>query len=334
MYLEKNNVDSVVSFSTTDYSIKDIHLFRQISDEHLIQVAAIIDQCPVIKVKQGQIVIDAQSRLSKLYIVLRGVLGVTGSVEEEQSTDLIGTRYLPGECVGEISVLDEENHTATITTLADSELLVIESDCVWRLINESNGVARNLLQLLSFRIRAANAQIRNRQKVGEFYRQMSMIDGLTGLHNRAWLNNQLPALIDNAHLTKTPLSIVMVDLDHFKRFNDQYGHVAGDDALQTAAKVINAGIRPSDFAARYGGEEMMVMLPNTNQTDALAVAERLCRKLRSTPVLTHGEKLLPHVTASFGLVTVDEERDVATIIAKADAALYRAKSAGRNQVSL
>lgn len=334
MYLEKNNVDSVVSFSTTDYSIKDIHLFRQISDEHLIQVAAIIDQCPVIKVKQGQIVIDAQSRLSKLYIVLRGVLGVTGSVEEEQSTDLIGTRYLPGECVGEISVLDEENHTATITTLADSELLVIESDCVWRLINESNGVARNLLQLLSFRIRAANAQIRNRQKVGEFYRQMSMIDGLTGLHNRAWLNNQLPALIDNAHLTKTPLSIVMVDLDHFKRFNDQYGHVAGDDALQTAAKVINAGIRPSDFAARYGGEEMMVMLPNTNQTDALAVAERLCRKLRSTPVLTHGEKSLPHVTASFGLVTVDEERDVATIIAKADAALYRAKSAGRNQVSL
>lgn len=334
MYLEKNNVDSVVSFSTTDYSIKDIHLFRQISDEHLIQVAAIVDQCPVIKVKQGQIVIDAQSRLSKLYIVLRGVLGVTGSVEEEQSTDLIGTRYLPGECVGEISVLDEENHTATITTLADSELLVIESDCVWRLINESNGVARNLLQLLSFRIRAANAQIRNRQKVGEFYRQMSMIDGLTGLHNRAWLNNQLPALIDNAHLTKTPLSIVMVDLDHFKRFNDQYGHVAGDDALQTAAKVINAGIRPSDFAARYGGEEMMVMLPNTNQTDALAVAERLCRKLRSTPVLTHGEKSLPHVTASFGLVTVDEERDVATIIAKADAALYRAKSAGRNQVSL
>lgn len=334
MYLEKNNVDSVVSFSTTDYSIKDIHLFRQISDEHLIQVAAIIDQCPVIKVKQGQIVIDAQSRLSKLYIVLRGVLGVTGSVEEEQSTDLIGTRYLPGECVGEISVLDEENHTATIMTLADSELLVIESDCVWRLINESNGVARNLLQLLSFRIRAANAQIRNRQKVGEFYRQMSMIDGLTGLHNRAWLNNQLPALIDNAHLTKTPLSIVMVDLDHFKRFNDQYGHVAGDDALQTAAKVINAGIRPSDFAARYGGEEMMVMLPNTNQTDALAVAERLCRKLRSTPVLTHGEKSLPHVTASFGLVTVDEERDVATIIAKADAALYRAKSAGRNQVSL
>jgi diguanylate cyclase (GGDEF)-like protein len=334
MYLEKNNVDSVVSFSTTDYSIKDIHLFRQISDEHLAQVAAIINQCPVIKIKQGQVVIAAQSNLSKLYIVLHGVLGVTGSVEEEQSADLIGTRYLPGECVGEISVLDEENHTATITALADSELLVIESECVWHLINESNGVARNLLQLLSFRIRAANAQIRNRQKVGEFYRQMSMIDGLTGLHNRAWLNNQLPALIDNAHLTKAPLSIVMVDLDYFKRFNDQYGHVAGDDALQTAAKVINAGIRPSDFAARYGGEEMMVILPNTNQAAALAVAERLCRKLRETTVLTHGEKSLPHVTASFGLVTVENERDVTTVIAKADAALYRAKSAGRDQVSL
>lgn len=334
MYLEKNNVDSVVSFSSTDYSIKEIHLFRHISDEDLAQVAAIINPCSVIKVRQGQTIIAAQSNVSKLYIVLRGVLGISGSNDDEQMTELVGTRFLPGECVGEISVLDEENHTATITAMADSELLLIESECVWRLINESNGVARNLLQLLSFRIRAANAQIRNRQKVGEFYRQMSMIDGLTGLHNRAWLNNQLPALIDNAHLTKTPLSIVMVDLDHFKRFNDEYGHVAGDDALQTAAKVINAGIRPSDFAARYGGEEMMVMLPNTNQTAALAVAERLCRKLRLTPVLTRSDKSLPHVTASFGLVTVDQERDVGTVIAKADAALYRAKAAGRNQVSL
>lgn len=334
MYLEKNNVDSVVSFGSTGYNIKDIHLFRDIADQDLVQVATVIDLCSVIKVAHGQTVIAAQSRVNKLYIVLRGVLGVTGYIGEEPSADLVGTRYLAGECVGEISVLDEENHTATITAMSDCELLLIESDIVWRLINESNGVARNLLQLLSFRVRAANAQIRSRQKVGEFYRQMSMVDGLTGLHNRAWLNNQLPALVDNAHLTRTPLSIVMVDLDHFKRFNDEYGHVAGDDALQTAAKVINAGIRPSDFAARYGGEEMMVMLPNTNQTAALAVAERLCRKLRMTPVLTRSEKSLPHVTASFGLVTVEEERDIGTIIAKADAALYRAKAAGRNQVSL
>ncbi|MEB0284770.1 cyclic nucleotide-binding domain-containing protein, partial [Sphingomonas sp. 10B4] len=83
------------------------------------------------------------------------------------------TQYLPGECVGEISVLDEEIHSATISALVDSDLLVLEAEILWRLIDESNGVARNLLQLLSFRIRAANAQIRSRQKVGEFYRQLS-----------------------------------------------------------------------------------------------------------------------------------------------------------------
>jgi diguanylate cyclase (GGDEF)-like protein len=205
---------------------------------------------------------------------------------------------------------------------------------MWTLIEESNGVARNLLQLLSFRIRAANAQSRNRQKVGEFYRQLSMVDGLTGLHNRAWLNTQLPGMIETAHATGNALSIIMVDLDHFKRFNDEHGHIMGDDALQAAAKVLNACLRPADFAARYGGEEMIVILPNTNEQSALALAERLCKKLQKARIFADIKKLLPHVTASFGLSTLTKGQDGTEFIAAADAALYRAKEAGRNQVSL
>lgn len=334
MYLEKTILEQLMYFRDADYKIDSIQLFRDISPENRHQIARIIKNCFIVKAKTGQIVLDPYSSGARLYIVLKGALGNTVVNQETNNLENTKTQYLPGECVGEISVLDEEIYSSTISALCDSELLVIEAETMWKLIDESNGVARNLLQLLSFRIRAANAQMRNRQKVGEFYRQLSMVDGLTGLHNRAWLNTQLPSMIENAHATGNSLSIIMVDLDHFKRFNDEYGHVMGDDALQAAAKVLNAGLRPSDFAARYGGEEMIVILPNTNQQSALIVAERLCIRLKKTRVFADMQKPLPHVTASFGLATLQEGQDGSAFIGTADAALYRAKDAGRNQVCL
>jgi diguanylate cyclase (GGDEF)-like protein len=338
----KSILEQLKYFKNADYDIDSIHLFRNISPEDRQQIAHIIKNCFVVKAKAGQIVLDAHSFGARLYIVLSGALGNTASntpvnttaSPDSKATEHAKLHYLPGECVGEISVLDEEIYSSNISALCESELLVVEAETMWKLIDESNGVARNLLQLLSFRIRAANAQIRKRQKVGEFYRQLSMVDGLTGLHNRAWLNSQLPIMIENAHATGVPLSIIMVDLDHFKKFNDTHGHVMGDDALQTAAKVLNAGLRPSDFAARYGGEEMIVILPNTNEQSALIVANRLCERLQNARVFADSTIKLPHITASFGLSMLREAQDGTVFVAAADAALYRAKEAGRNQVSL
>jgi diguanylate cyclase (GGDEF)-like protein len=333
-FFDENTLEQLMQFGNSGYAITDIHLFRDLSDDNYARISDIISQCAVMKVKVGQVVLDIHSSGAKLYIVLKGALGITRVENDENHLESAITKYLPGECVGEISVLDEEIQSATVTALTDSELLVIDADTLWRLIDESNCVAKNLLRLLSFRIRAANAQIRNRQKVGEFYRQLSMVDGLTGLHNRAWLNNQLPLLVENAQATDTPLSILMVDLDHFKRFNDEHGHLLGDDALQTAAKVLNAGLRPSDYAARYGGEEMMVILPNTSQSAAMGVAERLCTRLAKTRVFSDMQKPLPHITASFGLASLGKEQDSVALISAADAALYRAKKDGRNRVAV
>lgn len=333
MYLDKTILEQLMLFKETDYRIEDIQLFRDITEDNRKLIADIIKDSLVVKAYTGQIVLDANSSGAKLYIVLKGALGVSRITEDSNQLENTITQYLPGECVGEISVLDEEIHSATISAISESELLLIEAETLWRLIDESNGVARNLLQLLSFRIRAANAQIRSRQKVGEFYRQLSMVDGLTGLHNRAWLNAQLPGMVQHAHATGAALSIIMVDLDHFKRFNDEHGHLLGDDALQTAAKVLNAGLRPSDFAARYGGEEMMVILPGANHKSALGVAQRLCNRLAKTKVFIDRQKPLPHITGSFGVATLSTGQDSNELISCADAALYRAKDSGRNQVA-
>ncbi|MGZ3239019.1 MAG: GGDEF domain-containing protein [Burkholderiaceae bacterium] len=324
-------MEHLTTFGASPYAIGDLHLFGGINDP---VVAELLADCKVILVPSGQTVLDSNSKGARLFIVLRGSLGVTQTASEARLMDGTVSKILPGECVGELSVLDEESNSSNITALEESELLVIEADRLWRLIDESNDVARNMLRLMSFRIRAANAQIRRRHKVGEFYRQLSMVDGLTGLQNRAWLNNHLSTMVSTSHEVGNPLSIILIDLDHFKKFNDQHGHLIGDEALKAAANVLIDTLRPRDFAVRYGGEELMVILPNTNLKASMIVAERLCEQMRQAIVFADMHKPLPHITASFGVATLAPEQDAEMLIATADAALYRAKDAGRNQVAL
>lgn len=315
------------TFGASGYAIGDLQLFQNVDDA---RVAGLLVGCDVIRVEAGHTF--GSSAGARLYVVLSGALGLAHSEQEKPENG--SSRFLAGECVGELSVLDGDAPVPAIRALQDSELLVIEADTLWRMIDESNGVARNLLRLLSFRIRAANAQLRRKQKVGEFYRQLSLADGLTGLQNRAWLDQQLPAMVEAAKTGGSSLAIIMVDIDYFKKFNDDYGHQAGDEVLKTAAKVLTGALRPNDFAARYGGEEMMVILPGASAEVGAGVAQRLCESMRRTVFFSDMHKPLPHITASFGVAGLLPGQDSTSLVANADAALYRAKHAGRNQVAV
>jgi len=317
----------ISTFGASGYSTEHLQLFRDVTD-----VKHVLEDCPVVRVAIGQAVAETNERGGRLYIVLRGVLSIE-PISTSGGADNAASRVLPGECVGELSVLDGEATASTITAEQEADLLVIEADRLWKMIEESNGIARNLLRLLSFRVRAANAQSRRRQKVGEFYRKLSAQDGLTGLHNRAWLDENLPLLIAEARADSKPLSIVMIDLDHFKQFNDSHGHLAGDEALKTAARVLGAELRPSDFAARYGGEELLVILPETSQDVGVTVAQRLCDRMQQAVVFADMRLPLPHITASFGVAGLNRSQIANGLLAAADAALYRAKEAGRNRVA-
>lgn len=319
----------ISTFGASGHQLSELQLFRGSDDAAAI--ARRLAGCAVIRVEAGQPVAHGQQ--ARLYIVLRGALAVAADTRTGMADGTV-SKVLPGESVGEQSVLDEEANLAAITALEQSDLLVIEADLVWQLIDESNALARNLLRLLSFRIRAANALLRRRQKLGEFYRQLSMIDGLTGLYNRAWLNDVLPTMVTTAHAAGTPLALIMIDLDHFKKFNDSHGHLAGDQALRTAAQVLSGALRPTDCAVRYGGEEMMVLLPDTSDKVAITVAERLCERMRQAVVFGDMRLPLPHITASLGVAALQAQQDEHALIAAADAALYRAKEAGRNRVAL
>ena len=125
-----------------------------------------------------------------------------------------------------------------------------------------------------------------------------------------------------------PVSAILLDVDHFKQFNDEFGHPAGDEVLKTVAKILRANTRPTDLVARYGGEEFVVVLPETEISDALAMAERIRRSIEREPWPQR------NITASFGVVDISPRiRNERDLIARADEALYRAKAAGRNCIS-
>jgi diguanylate cyclase (GGDEF)-like protein len=156
--------------------------------------------------------------------------------------------------------------------------------------------------------------------------QAAVTDGLTGLKNHRAFQEALHSAAQMAERLQQPLSLVMFDIDHFKQFNDTYGHPAGDELLRQVAQVLRESARAYDVAARYGGEEFALLLPNTALEQAVQVAERLRQQIRAIEN--------PHapVSASFGVATYRRGTPPATLVYEADAALYRAKRNGRDQV--
>lgn len=161
----------------------------------------------------------------------------------------------------------------------------------------------------------------------ERLRTQALRDALTGLYNRRYMEDALERYSDQATRTQSPLSIIMIDLDHFKKLNDEHGHAMGDAVLAEAASAILASIRPCDIACRYGGEELVVLLPDCSLESAAAKAEVL-RKMIEGLSDRHG--IL--ISASFGVSTIPETSKGGDALADADRALYRAKREGRNRI--
>ncbi|MBO6562779.1 MAG: PleD family two-component system response regulator [Nisaea sp.] len=162
---------------------------------------------------------------------------------------------------------------------------------------------------------------------------MALIDSLTGLYNRRYLETYLKSLMDSAVERRKPLALLMLDIDHFKAVNDTHGHLVGDRVLKAVADALTNSLRSVDMVARIGGEEFVVVMPDTSEEFAEAVAERLRKRVADTVVEIETADEPISVKISIGLtMRRDEDRTVEDMIGRADKALYGAKSAGRNRV--
>ena len=175
------------------------------------------------------------------------------------------------------------------------------------------------------------------QEANHKLENLSTLDGLTSIPNRRSFNEYMEKSWRNSVRSSKPISMIMLDIDYFKAYNDNYGHLQGDDCLINVAKTLSLSLkRPLDFAARYGGEEFAVILPDTDSEGAVLIAETIRQNIEGIKLSHEYSKTSPYVTVSLGVSSkISEESDsIKEFIENADKALYRSKSNGRNLVSI
>ena len=205
---------------------------------------------------------------------------------------------------------------------------------------ETRGLELGAVDFITKPINPAIVQARVRTQLNlkhqsDILRNLVYLDGLTGVYNRRYFDQQMALELARAQRGHTPLSVIMLDIDFFKRYNDQYGHLAGDDCLRLLASGLKNELkRSTDLVARYGGEEFACILPETDLDGALHIANALEQKVRALQIPHAGSDMAPCVTISLGVAChlAGTSTTVPELLAHADAQLYNAKHTGRGRV--
>ena len=238
-----------------------------------------------------------------------------------------------GECVGEMSIIEDRDPSAYVIGAEDTHLLVIHQSVLWDMVDASHEFAKNLLVVLSERVRSHNKVIA--ESYGELrkFERHATTDALTGLGNRHSMEESFPREIARCETDEEPVSLIMIDVDNFKDFNDHFGHIAGDRALAAVSRILRKQFRPRDVLIRYGGDEFAVLLPQVDEEVAMTIADRVRQAVSGNTGDGSDSLIQIPVRISMGVAEMNHDGSLDTLIRAADAALYRAKHAGRDRVS-
>jgi len=292
------------------------------------RVAELLAECERVWVRAGDLLLHPGQVDSRVFLVLGGRLRLQVDAPHHA---IIQTLEV-GDSVGEMSLIEGIGTGAYVIALEDSEVLAVDKATIWALSDISHAVSRNLLAVLTGRL-GPGAIRAHRRAAPSPPRVDDRVDGLTGLHNRRWLNEVLDRYGRRVRENGTRLCGMMIDVDYMRQYNEAYGHVAGDSVLRAVARVLSENGRPSDAVVRYSGEEFFVLLPDTGLEQARAAAERVRTAVGEAPVEGPDENLLPPVTVSVGVAELSEDSSADTLVAHAREHVTRAKKEGRNRVS-
>jgi diguanylate cyclase (GGDEF)-like protein len=287
-----------------------------------------LERCQLRDLETGEKLLQPEVANSFLYLILEGEL----SVHLIGQSTLEHVTMIPGECAGEISLVDGKNPSALVVASKPTRVLAVPHDTVWSMVDQSHEVARNLLAIIAKRMRNDNSALIHSHSKRKQYEHQATVDALTGVHNRRWMNEAFPRVLQRCALDHVDCTVIVIDIDHFKRVNDSFGHLVGDLALKTLAGTMSVHLRPHDLLVRYGGEEFAILLPDTGIESAKAIAERLRTTVATSEI--HSGDLGFKITISIGIALAKQESKLEDFFAEADRALYRAKESGRNRVEI
>jgi diguanylate cyclase (GGDEF)-like protein len=312
----------------TDYRrtlLGGLELFRGVNPD---EISAYLADCDRRDLAAGDILLAPGKHNDHVFIVLSGCLTVHVGSPEQPALATMET----GACVGEMSIIEDRDPSAWVVARENSHLLEIHQSLLWEMVNASHELAKNLLVVLSERVRSHNRVIAD--SYGELRKaeQSAVTDALTGLGNRHTMEDAFPREIERSVRDGRKLALIMLDLDNFKVLNDRYGHVVGDRVLAAIARTLKRQFRPDDILVRYGGDEFAVLLPNVSEGQALAIAERTREAVASENLSLREDDTL-NVSVSIGVAELGLHQSLDALLGAADAAMYRAKRSGRNAVS-
>lgn len=316
--------------TNSDYKqslLNGLELFKGVCPN---DIQAMLQDCDRRDVAEGEQLLSPQSKNEHVYVVLSGSLLVrVGSTE----APVIATME-SGACVGEMSIIEDRDPSAYVIAAEDAHLLVIHRSVLWKMVDASHEFAKNLLVVLSERVRSHNRVIADNFGELKKFERHATTDALTALANRHAMEDSFPGEIARCVKNNSPVSMVMIDVDNFKQFNDMFGHIAGDRALSAVSKILRTQFRPSDLLVRYGGDEFAVLLPCVKAERAMEIAQRV-RKAVSGETGDGTDSLIQiPLKISMGVAEMESPGSLDSLIQAADQALYRAKNAGRDMVSL